>query len=423
MSSVPRHAPNLIALNIALDGDGVVRGADGLPVAFRLFKRGENETSKGVFLFDDEAARSVMADAASRGIDYAIDLEHLSLDQDSPSYDPDARGWFSLEIRGGELWAANVRWTPDGARRLTEKTQRFISPTFPRTPDNRVTEILNIALVATPATHGTPALVAATRRTHMKTRKDLQNELAARVALAKSRVKLAEGDPASEAPAGKFAAVRAAADKASQALADLESNSGDVDAAMGALDAALAAVAAFEDAASAMGASKSEETPEPAPEAMAEDPAKVEDPQKMSAIARDLVRLRAENAAYRAKQAKAEEDAAVVALAAEMNERDESAAKLVGRVLTPAMLAELTADAPIARVRRAVELSAGAPQAVALGRIAPVHGSTGDGSKEFVTPYGVVTLTANQLRECERSGAKPEAFAALQANRLSASKG
>lgn len=257
----------------------------------------------------------------------------------------------------------------------------------------------------------------------MKTRKDLQNELAARVALAKSRVKLAEGDPASEAPAGKFAAVRAAADKASQALADLESNSGDVDAAMGALDAALAAVAAFEDAASAMGASKSEETPEPAPEAMAEDPAKVEDPQKMSAIARDLVRLRAENAAYRAKQAKAEEDAAVVALAAEMKERDESAAKLVGRVLTPAMLAELTADAPIARVRRAVELSAGAPQAVALGRIAPVHGSTGDGSKEFTTPNGVVRLTANQLLECERSGAKPEAFAALQARRLTASKG
>lgn len=256
----------------------------------------------------------------------------------------------------------------------------------------------------------------------MKTRKDLQNELAARVALAKSRVKLAEGDPASDAPAGKFAAVRAAADKASQALADLESNSGDVDAAMGALDAALAAVAAFEDAASAMGASKSEETPEPAPEAMADAPPPAET-EKMSAQSREVVRLRAENAAYRAKQAKAEEDAAVVALAAEMKERDESAAKLVGRVMTPAVLAELTSDLPIARVRRAVELSAAVPAAVSLGRIAPVHGAaSGDGSKDVITTHGVVTLTANQLRECERTGAKPEAFAAIIATRT-ASKG
>jgi hypothetical protein len=53
-----------------------------------------------------------MADAKARGIDYAFDLEHLSLDKESSSYDPDARGWFRLELRAGELWAVVTKWTP-----------------------------------------------------------------------------------------------------------------------------------------------------------------------------------------------------------------------------------------------------------------------------------------------------------------------
>ena len=98
-------------IDVAVDGEAP-------PSEFRLFKAGENETTKGTFTFDAEAARAVMAAAAQRdGVDYPIDLEHLSLEStDSRGFDPDARGWFQLAARNGELWAVNVRWTPDGQR-------------------------------------------------------------------------------------------------------------------------------------------------------------------------------------------------------------------------------------------------------------------------------------------------------------------
>jgi hypothetical protein len=143
-----------------------------LPTEFRLFVRGDNATEKGKYVFDDAAARSVMAAYRKWGIDVPIDLEHQMLDLDGGEADPtarDARGWCKLELRpDGSLWAVAVRWTPDGASRLTEKRQRYVSPAFDFDPKTRrVLKLVNIALTAIPATHGTPALVAASRGTHM----------------------------------------------------------------------------------------------------------------------------------------------------------------------------------------------------------------------------------------------------------------
>lgn len=151
-----------IALAITLGQDGT------LPTEFRLFTKGVNETSKGSFLFDSKAAASVMAAYKAWGVDLAIDLEHQMLDN-GPAADPtarDARGWCNLELRpDGSLWAVNVKWTPDGAARLAEKRQRYVSPAFCVDPEtSRITSILNIAITAIPATHGTPALVAADSR-------------------------------------------------------------------------------------------------------------------------------------------------------------------------------------------------------------------------------------------------------------------
>jgi phage I-like protein len=149
--------------------------ADGeqaaLPNEFQIFKAGANETTKGTFVFDAEAARVVMARYAQEGVELMVDLEHLSLDDPAAASRvdvSDARGWFRLELRGGELWATDVRWTPDGERRLREKTQRYISPAFLVDKETgRVSALLNVALVAMPATHEAPALVAAGRRTGM----------------------------------------------------------------------------------------------------------------------------------------------------------------------------------------------------------------------------------------------------------------
>jgi phage I-like protein len=140
-------------------------GADGtLPTEFRLFVSGWNETENGRFLFDEAAAKSVMAASEKWGVDLAIDLEHQMLD--GAATDPtarDARGWFRLELRAdGSLWATDVKWTPDGAARLSEKRQRYISPAFEVDPESqRVTKIINAAITSIPATHHTPALVAA----------------------------------------------------------------------------------------------------------------------------------------------------------------------------------------------------------------------------------------------------------------------
>lgn len=134
------------------------------PTEFRIFKAGINETSKGPFLFDAQAAADVMAHYQREGVDLVVDLEHLSLDRDSVNYDPDARAHFKLAVRDGELWACSVSWTSDGVRRLNEKTQRYISPVAMRDKaTKRVMQIANVALVAQPATYNAPALVAASK--------------------------------------------------------------------------------------------------------------------------------------------------------------------------------------------------------------------------------------------------------------------
>jgi hypothetical protein len=141
-------------------------GVTAMPTSFRLFAKNWNKTAKGDFLFDDVAAKSVMAAYQKHGVDLALDLEHGMLEE--PGADPtqrDARAWFKLELRSGELWATAVSWTQDGAARLAEKRQRYISPAFESDPKTkRITEVFNAALTSTPATHNAPALVAASAR-------------------------------------------------------------------------------------------------------------------------------------------------------------------------------------------------------------------------------------------------------------------
>jgi len=146
-------------ITLAVDGDA-------LPTEFRLFKAGWNETENGRFLFDEKAAKSVMACYAAWGVDLSIDLEHQMLEvEPGASPDPtarDARGHCKLELRKGELWACDVTWTPDGAERLKQKRQRYVSPAFEADPKTkRVLKMINVAITSIPATHKTPALVAA----------------------------------------------------------------------------------------------------------------------------------------------------------------------------------------------------------------------------------------------------------------------
>src|SRR5512133_1328540 len=105
----PSRLVQLSALAVTDDGP--------LPDAFRLFEQGVNESSKGPCIFDAAAAAHVFEAYRRTGGDYVIDLEHLSHDEVARltrEDATDARGWFQIELRNGELWAVNVRWTPDG---------------------------------------------------------------------------------------------------------------------------------------------------------------------------------------------------------------------------------------------------------------------------------------------------------------------
>ncbi len=135
-----------------------------LPKRFRIFRKGLNPSSKGTVLFDEQAAKDVMACYQKQGVKVMIDLEHLSLDDSSNNYDPDARGWVKLEVEDGDLWASSADWTPDGQNRLEDKRQRYISPAFTVDKETkRVKAVLNLALVGMPATHEAQDLLAASR--------------------------------------------------------------------------------------------------------------------------------------------------------------------------------------------------------------------------------------------------------------------
>ncbi len=143
--------------------DALSGGADAPPNEFRLFKAGINPTLKGDVVLDAAALQSVLQSYAAYGNDLVMDLEHRSIGAKGVA-DTDAMAWFKLAGRDGELWAVDVKWTPEGVRRLNAKSQRYISPAVLTDENNRATEIINCALVSMPATLSTPALIAASRK-------------------------------------------------------------------------------------------------------------------------------------------------------------------------------------------------------------------------------------------------------------------
>lgn len=133
-----------------------------LPTEFRIFPRGTFSTTKGEFTFDDASAKSVLAAWRDHGIELSLDYEHAALeDSGEIAGGAPAAGWYGLEVRDGQLWAVNVRWTPRAAEYLGNREYRYISPAFTTDAKGRVTRLINVALTNLPATDDLPALVAA----------------------------------------------------------------------------------------------------------------------------------------------------------------------------------------------------------------------------------------------------------------------
>jgi hypothetical protein len=151
----PRRIRKSQTLSIAVAGNEP-------PSEFRIFKAGENETSKGVFIFDDKAAKAVLATYADQGNELMVDYDHASLGfAVDPAHAGKAAGWFNLELRDGELWATNVRWTEPAAQALARAEWRYLSPAFELDEDGRVLSLINVALTNMPATKRMQPLMAA----------------------------------------------------------------------------------------------------------------------------------------------------------------------------------------------------------------------------------------------------------------------
>jgi len=189
----------------------IVVSGDEPPSEFRIFTAGQVETTKGTFVFDEDAAAAVMADYQAHGIDLMVDYDHAALGGTSadPALASRAAGWFNLEVRGGELWAVNVRWTPNAAQALRNREWRFMSPAFEVGQDKRITSLLNVALTNIPATRRLTPLMAANKGGGMsveefiKVCKALGIDMSSSLEDAMAKIK---GEPAkdkSDAPADK----------------------------------------------------------------------------------------------------------------------------------------------------------------------------------------------------------------------------
>lgn len=129
------------------------------PREFRIFPFGRVETTKGVFLFDQEAARRVMRAWRDYGNRLSIDYEHQALEPVANGPVP-AAGWFDLEVREDGLWAVSVEWTPRAAELLRNREYRYFSPAFYVDEEGRIVELINLALTNLPATKRMEPLVA-----------------------------------------------------------------------------------------------------------------------------------------------------------------------------------------------------------------------------------------------------------------------
>lgn len=129
------------------------------PGEFRIFPFDYVDTSKGVFLFDPQAAASVLERWREYGNRLSIDYEHQALEPVTNGPVP-AAGWFDLEVREDGLWAVNVEWTERAKALLAGREYRYFSPAFYTDEKGRIVELINLALTNIPATKRMQPLVA-----------------------------------------------------------------------------------------------------------------------------------------------------------------------------------------------------------------------------------------------------------------------
>ena len=139
--------------NVKLPGMLLVLNAKGPPEKIQILPPGGKvRSTHGDFLFDEKAAKELMAAFDRRKNDLVVDYEHQTL----TGAEAPAAGWIKAlawdPVQG--LWA-DVEWTPRGAEYVKNKEYRYLSPVIRiRKSDNRAVELHSAALTNDPAIDG-----------------------------------------------------------------------------------------------------------------------------------------------------------------------------------------------------------------------------------------------------------------------------
>ena len=105
---------------------------------------------RGPFRLNNAARVIAATEALGLTAGVPIDYDHAT-DFAAPKGRPaPAAGWIrKLEARDGALWGC-VDWTPHGAKAITSREYRYISPVFQYSPDGAVTRLLRAGLTNNP---------------------------------------------------------------------------------------------------------------------------------------------------------------------------------------------------------------------------------------------------------------------------------
>jgi phage I-like protein len=144
-------------------GARAVSGAD-LPSRIRILQWGVNQTTKGPFILDDEAARQLVANQAGSGFErVALDYEHNTYpgseeyQRTSEPRPVAAHGTVKI-IPGDGLYLEQLAWTPSGQAHA--RNYEDVSGTLRRDAQGRVTFVHSVALTRNGATPGAHLLSA-----------------------------------------------------------------------------------------------------------------------------------------------------------------------------------------------------------------------------------------------------------------------
>lgn len=123
------------------------------PREFRVFRAGPNPSTKGKYVFSEAAAKSVIQNfrAQNRRITFDYDHGALRRDSENPAQTAKSAGSCMLELRDGELWAVDCKFTPAAAEGIRNGEWPYFSPAFTTNDKREPQFLLNIALTANPA--------------------------------------------------------------------------------------------------------------------------------------------------------------------------------------------------------------------------------------------------------------------------------